>query len=110
MDRKVRYDFYKVLENESSDLCTTIWMSTASPAPSRKDDSVVKHCDIYWTCKLDLDNDLFENAKGDEFFRLLFSAEVRFSGGATDFFIFSKGRRRAVKNVNVDFQDHTPVS
>lgn len=110
--QKFRHNFFKIFDvgNQPEALYTPIWMSKASPPPSRKDDSVFKHSEVKWTAKINMDRlTKFVNNQGKSFLQLDFIAEMKCSGGSTEFSILHNGRRQAAKNVSVEFHDHADI-
>lgn len=112
VNRKFRHNFTKIidLDEEPSNLHTIIWMSRASPPPSRMDESVLKHSEVGWNAKINLDSlPTFINNQNKSFMQIDYAAEMKCSGGSTEFYIFHNGRRQAVKNVSVEFHDQGRV-
>lgn len=110
VEKKFRHYFFKILEGQPENLFTTIWMTKTSPPPSRKDESVFKHCEVKWATKIDTGRlPVFINNQGKSFSQLDFAAEMKCGGGSTEFAIFHNGRRQATKNVTVEFHDHTSI-
>lgn len=107
--QKFQHSFFKIFDihDQPEALYTSIWMSKASPPPWRRDDSVFKHSEVKWTAKINTDRlSKFVNNQNESFLQLDFIAEMKCSGGSTEFAIFHNGRRQAAKNVSVEFHDH----
>lgn len=108
VNRKFRHEFFKILDGKP--LVTILWMSKRSPPPSRRDESVTMHSKVNWNAKVDTDRlAIFVNRQGKTFRQLDFAAEMKCSGGSTEFAIFHNGKRLASKNVSVEYHDRADL-
>lgn len=98
------------MNEEPGTLVTTIWMCKTWPPPDRKDESVTKHSEVTWDPKIDMTELPLVDAEHETSFRRLdFIAEMKSSGGSTEFGIFHDGKRQAVTSVSVEFHDHADI-
>ncbi|KAM0424774.1 hypothetical protein ACHAPT_010084 [Fusarium lateritium] len=81
-----------------------IHCSSASPPPSRADNSVRRLCQITWNRYISLESlPTYTNPIGKVYRELNFEVEMTCEDGTVDFAAYHKGERVGARNVEVDF-------
>lgn len=108
-NKKTTYNFYRLFAVDQplpKTIGIDIWMSRADQPPTRKDESVIKHCSLEWQAKFQWTNlHIVLNSRDEKFYELEFRVDMGSSGDVTDVNVVHKGNRVARSNVRVEFHD-----
>ena len=83
---------------------STIYSSSALPAPSKWGHTVQRLCKITWSQKISLDSlPTFTNDLGKIYHKLKYDVEMTCEEGTVDFTIYHQGKRVGERNVEVEY-------
>ncbi|CAF3512579.1 unnamed protein product [Fusarium graminearum] len=103
--RSVHHNYLRLLEGDVFDVSEEIYCSTSFPPPSRYDGNKVRSlCNISWNRNVDTKSlPKFTNDYGESFLKLSYRVEMDCEDGIINFAVYSKGRKVAGREVDVQF-------